>query len=286
MTGSLSAEQVERFARDGFLAPVDVLDEPDAACMRERLEAIEREASGDLPLADFRRTAAHVVFTPVDELVHDARVVDVMESLIGRDILLWDSDLIIKEPNTPGYISWHQDLRYMGIEPLESFTAWLALSPATGEMGCMRFLPGSHQRGLLEHVDTHADTNLLTRGQTVRDGIDETQAVAGPLNQGQMSIHHGLTLHASEPNRSDQRRIGLAMRFLRPSAHQTKGERDYATLVRGTDREGHFLPMPRPQGDLTPEAIEAWQRISDEQSAYYFEGGDATWSGGKATAGD
>lgn len=285
MTGSLSADQIERFARDGFLAPVDVLDETDAAHMRERLETIEASAPGDLPLDDFRRTAAHVVFTPVDELVHDARVVDVMESLIGPDILLWDSDLIIKEPNTPGFISWHQDLRYMGIEPLESFTAWLALSPATGEMGCMRFLPGSHRRGLLEHVDTHADTNLLTRGQTVRDGIDETQAVAGPLNAGQMSIHHGLTLHASEPNRSGQRRIGLAMRFLRPNARQTKGDRDYATLVRGHDADGNFLPMPRPSGDLTPEAIAAWQRISDEQSAYYFEGGDATWSGGTATAG-
>ncbi|MEM7120831.1 MAG: phytanoyl-CoA dioxygenase family protein [Pseudomonadota bacterium] len=285
MTGSLSTEQTERFARDGFLAPVDVLNEADAASMRERLEAIEASAPADLPIADFRRTAAHVVFTPVDELVHDARIVDVMESLIGPDILLWDSDLIIKEPNTPGFISWHQDLRYMGIEPLESFTAWLALSPATGDMGCMRFLPGSHRRGLLEHVDTHADTNLLTRGQTVRDGIDETQAVAGPLMAGQMSIHHGLALHASEPNRSDHRRIGLAMRFLAPSARQTKGERDYASLVRGSDHEGNFLAMPRPQGDLMPEAVAAWRKISDEQSAYYFEGGDATWSGGTGTAG-
>ena len=227
MTGSLSSTEVSAFAEDGFLAPISIMEADEADKLRVRLETVERQADDDLPLADFRRTNAHLVFTVVDELVHDGRILDAIESLLGPDLLIWDSDLIIKEPNTPGFISWHQDLRYMGIEPLESLTAWLALTPATGDMGCMRFLPGSHRHGLFEHVDTHADKNLLTRGQTVTQGIDEATAVAGPLLAGQMSIHHGLALHASEPNHSGRRRIGLAMRFLRPTARQTLGERDY-----------------------------------------------------------
>ncbi len=256
----------------------------EADALRVRLETIERQVEGDPPLADLRRTNAHLVFTLVDELVHDARILDAVEPLLGPDLLLWDSDLIIKEPQTPGFISWHQDLRYMGIQPLDSLTAWLALSSATGDMGCMRFLPGSHQHGLFEHVDTHADTNLLTRGQTVTEGVDESIAVAGPLKAGEMSIHHGLTLHASEPNRSAHRRVGLAMRFLTPAAQQTLGERDYAALVRGNDSHGHFLPVPRPTADLASDAIAEWRRISDEQSAYYFNGGEANWSGGARSA--
>ena len=285
MTGSLSKEQAADFERNGFLAPIDVLGERDADVMHQRLETIEQHAPDDPPLDAFRRTNAHLVFTLVDELIHDARVVDAVESLLGPDILLWDSDLIIKEAHAPGFISWHQDLRYMGIQPLDSLTAWLALTPATGDMGCMKFLPGTHAHGLLEHVDTHADTNMLTRGQTVRHDFDEDSAVAGSLRAGQMSIHHGLTLHASEPNQSDNRRIGLAMRFLRPSSRQTAAERDYAALVRGADTFGHFLPTPRPTADFAPEAVAAWQRISDEQSAYYFEDGEVNWSGGAKSAG-
>ena len=284
MAGSLTPLQVAAFAKTGFVAPVAIMDSSEAHELHARLETIERQAGADQPLADLRRTNAHLVFTLVDELVHDDRILDAVETLLGPNVLLWDSDLIIKEPRTPGFISWHQDLRYMGIQPLDSLTAWLALTPATGDTGCMRFMPGSHRHGLFEHVDTHADTNLLTRGQTVTEGIDETIAVAGPLGAGEMSIHHGLTLHASEPNRSERRRIGLAMRFLRPTAQQTLGERDYAALVRGDDCYGHFLSVPRPTADLTPDALSAWQRISDEQGAYYFEGGEANWSGGAKSA--
>ena len=120
-------------------------------------------------------------------------------------------------------MTWHQDLTYWGLDDMDEVTAWVALSPSTTESGCMRFVPGSHKRSLVEHVDTFADDNLLTRGQEIAVDVDESAAADVELRPGQASLHHGHLFHSSGPNTTPDRRIGAAIRYITPSMQQRGG---------------------------------------------------------------
>jgi len=122
--------------------------------------------------------------------------------------------------------------------------------------GCMAFLPGSH-RQQLTHRDTFDKSNLLSRGQEIAVAVDESQGVYVPLEPGQASMHHVLLVHGSAPNRSADRRIGLAIRYIPTSVRQIAGARDSATLVRGIDEYGNFDHEARPAADGAPEAMAA-----------------------------
>ena len=136
-------------------------------------------------------------------------------------------------------------------------TAWVALSPSTVESGCMRVIPGTHAGDVIAHVDTFAANNLLSRGQEIAVKVDEARAVDLVLAPGQMSLHDVKLVHGSEPNRSDDRRIGLAIRYIPTHVRQVMAEGDSAMLVRGQDRFGHFRLEQGPAYDFAPEAVAA-----------------------------
>ena len=275
----------DAFRRDGFIAGVRVLEADDAAAVLEKIDAFARTHAGHLPVAEMFRTGSHLVMCAVDDMVRHPRVLDVVRQLLGDDLIVWDSDVFIKEAHSQGYVSWHQDLRYWGVDSHDAVTAWIALTDATGAMGCMRFLPGSHRAGLVDHDDTFETDNLLTRGQNVRWEIDESETRLGDLKAGEMSVHHGLTMHASEPNRSADRRVGLVVRFATPAMRPVVVERDYAQLVCGEDAFCHYTPVPRPHKDASPEAVALWHKVSGERAGAYFSGvaeEDRRWTGGRA----
>lgn len=266
------SEIADAFRRDGFIAGVRVIEADDAAAVLGKIDAFARTHSGHLPVAEMFRTGSHLVMRAVDDMVRHPRVLDVVRQLLGDDLIVWDSDVFIKEAHSQGYVSWHQDLRYWGVDFHDAVTAWIALTDATGAMGCMRFLPGSHRAGLVDHEDTFETDNLLTRGQNVRWEIDEGETRLGELKAGQMSVHHGLTMHASEPNRSADRRVGLVARFATPAMRPVVIERDYAQLVCGEDAFGHYTPVPRPRADASPEAVALWRKVAGERAGAYFSG--------------
>ncbi len=146
--------------------------------------------------------------------------------------------------------------------PIDAVTAWVALSPATRESGCMRFVAGSHLREIVEHRDTFSAKNMLSRGQEIAVAVDDSEAVDVLLEPGQMSLHHGRTFHASHANRSSDRRIGLAIRYIAPSMKQTGERRTVAVLVRGEDRYGHFELAPPPSGIHAPSGLGVTPAIS------------------------
>jgi ectoine hydroxylase-related dioxygenase (phytanoyl-CoA dioxygenase family) len=118
----------------------------------------------------------------------------------------------------------------------------------------MRVVPGSHHRQLA-HADTFAADNLLSRGQEIAAEVDEGEAVDIVLAPGEMSLHHVLIVHGSEPNRADHPRIGYAIRYVAAHVRQISGVKDSATLVRGTDRHGNFEHEPSPRADFDPETV-------------------------------
>ena len=265
----------ERFARDGFVFPLDVLDVGQAERYRRDLDALTVQAEGSRLGNKDQLNYPHVIFRFAHEIVSHPRILDAVEALLGPDILVWGATFFIKEPHTASYVSWHQDLRYWGLDSDAEVSAWLALSPVMEANGCMRFVPGSHRGALLPHLDTLADDNFLTRGQEAAVEIEEEETLCVPLSPGQASFHHGRLLHASGPNRSDQRRIGLAINYIAPQVRQVVAEQDFVMLVRGEDRYGHFTLVPPPAADLSDEAMAWHARILAAQNQAIYAGAEA-----------
>jgi non-heme Fe2+,alpha-ketoglutarate-dependent halogenase len=265
----VSQEAVRHYHREGYVSPIRVLSVAEAGHHRHKLEEIE--ASGRLPSGALR-TKCHLLLTWIDEIVRHPRVLDAVESIVGPDILVWGTSFFIKEPRNKSFVSWHQDLTYWGLEPADIVTAWIALSESRVENGAMRVIPATHTIQVVPHNDTFASDNLLSRGQEISVEVDETKAVALELAPGEMSLHHVKLIHGSEPNPSPKRRIGLAVRYIPTYVRQTAGARDGATLVRGHDRFGHFLPEERPVYDLSESAIAHHAQVTGASAAILMRG--------------
>ena len=78
--------------------------------------------------------------------------------------------------------------QYWGLDSEKLVTVWVALSTSNVASGCMRYLPGSHRGPDLPHRETYHDDNMLTRGQEITDGIDESKAMNVELEPGEGSI--------------------------------------------------------------------------------------------------
>jgi non-heme Fe2+,alpha-ketoglutarate-dependent halogenase len=264
----------DRYDRDGYAFPLTAMTEAEAAAVRRDLEAAERRAEGRHLGNKGQFNFPHVLFPFAYRIVSNPAILDAVEAVIGPDILLWGSTFFIKEPWSESYVSWHQDLRYWGLSGDDEVSAWLAVGPVTEANGCMRFVPGSHKGGMLEHADTFDETNILTRGQEALVDIKPEDEVPVTLRPGEFSLHHGKLLHASGPNRSDERRIGYTMNFIRPDMAQLVAKRDFAMLMRGEDRYGNFTLVPPPKDDLTDEAMAWHARILDAQNQAMYDGAE------------
>ena len=261
------------YARDGYYFPIRVMSEAEAAGHRAELERAEAIAAGRPDGQRWFKDASNLVMGFVDRISRDPAVTDPVAAVLGEDVLVFSASFFVKEPRTTSYVSWHQDLHYWGLEGDDEVTAWIALSPATPESGCMRFVPGSHRESV-DHRDTfHAD-NLLTRGQEIAVEVDEADAVDVVLRPGEMSLHHGRVFHASNPNRSDDRRIGLAIRYVPTSMRPMAGARFAAVLARGQDRHGHFDLVEGAKGLLDEADIARHAEISERRRRVLMRGTD------------
>jgi ectoine hydroxylase-related dioxygenase (phytanoyl-CoA dioxygenase family) len=269
----LSAVEVARYHRDGFHFPVGVLSAAEACSYRDRLEANERQLGG--PLSGNMRQKPHLLFTWANELARHPRILDAVEDVIGPDILCWSTTFFTKEAHSPSFVSWHQDATYWGLSTNDVITAWVAFADAPVESGAMKFWPGSHLKNQLDHHDTFAADNLLSRGQEIAVEVPEGEGVDGALKAGEMSLHHVLLVHGSGPNTTDDRRIGFAIRYIPPHVRQLK-VRDSATLVRGTDRYGHFDLEPAPRRDLDAVALAAHRDAVERSAKALYAGTDRT----------
>jgi phytanoyl-CoA dioxygenase PhyH len=255
----LTDRDIARFHALGYYAPISVLSQDEALACRRKLEAFEAATGG--PLSGPYRHKTHLLFAWLDALIRHPVLLDAAEAVLGSsDILVWGTSFFIKEARDPAFVSWHQDSTYWGLSHPDVVTAWVALSASTIESGAMRVIPGTHTRDQLPHRDTFDKENLLSRGQEVLVEVDEREAVDLPLRPGQASLHHVRLVHGSEPNRSDDRRIGVAIRYIPTYVRQTSGNSDSAMLVRGTDRFGNFELEQPPARDVDPETVLALER--------------------------
>ena len=253
----------DQYARDGYIFPIRVMDEATAKQHRLDLERAEAMATNLPDPNSYFREYSNIALKFVDDIARSPVVTDPVAALLGEDLLVMGTSFFTKEPNSTSYVSWHQDLHYWGLEGDDEVTAWIALSPATAASGAMRFVPGSHTE-IVAHADTFHEDNLLTRGQEIAVEVDEEDAVTAELQPGEMSLHHGRLFHASAPNRTDDRRIGLAIRYVPTRMKQEFGG-ICATLVRGDDKYGNFELVDGGSRLLAPEDIERHGEIVERR---------------------
>ena len=267
----LTDAQLNRFRQDGCIFPVRVMSERAAQRCREQLEAFEGENGG--PLRGELRHKSHLLFPWIADLVHNERILDAVADIFGANLLCWTTNFFIKEAHSPSFVSWHQDSTYWGLNRPDVVTAWVALTPSDRSNGAMSFIPGSQTSDQIAHRDTFNPDNILTRGQEVMVEVDESQQVVIDLEPGEMSLHHVRLVHGSPPNPSDDRRIGLAIRYIPTSVKQLAGD-DSAMLVRGVDQYHHFEHEPRPARAMDPASVALHKRIAQRNAAILYRGTD------------
>lgn len=268
----LSEAQQKTYETSGFCSPIRVFSPDEAARYRSRFEAYEAANGGWYELSKGQKL--YLLQTWAAELAGHEKVLDAVEDVLGPDLMCWGLSLFVKDTNDAGYVTWHQDSTYWGLSKPDVVTAWIALSPATRKSGCMKMLPGSHALDQMPHIDTLDQKNLLTRGQEIAVEVDESKAAYLELQPGEISLHHVRTVHASEPNMSDDRRIGVAVRYIAPDVCQINGGKDSAWLVRGEDRFGNFVHETPPARDMDPAAIAEHARIMKFRQDVLYKGVD------------
>ena len=229
---SLTIKQINQYNKNGYIAPIDIFSLEQVKKIREEIEKVEKKWPDEIN--GLNRNNIHYYSPIFDKIVHNSKILDVVEKFIGPNILAAGTVLFLKEPENKGFISWHQDGIYQGWKPCNSITAWLAITDVNEENGCMRMWSGSHKDNFKEHKDTFDKDNLLTRGQTI-ENVPVKDTVPIILRPGQLSIHHPMIVHGSGPNFSKTRRIGFAIQsYIGTNVEQILGK-TYVQLARGKD---------------------------------------------------
>lgn len=262
---TLAPEVVEAYHRDGFHFPVPVLSTAEAAGLAAEVLAFVDRGPGRHPVPWTQK--AYLLLPSLDALVRDPRLTTAVAAILGEDLLVLSADLFVKRPRSQGRITWHQDVNYWELEPIgDVLTAWVALTDATPQNGCMRYSAGGHL-GRLAHEERPSTDNMLTRGQEIAVDIDEAAAVDVTLAAGEAAFHHALAPHASGPNGTDAPRIGFAIRYAPTRVRQTGGPPISARLARGVDRFGHFALEEGPDAALSPAALAAHEKALSPHAA-------------------
>jgi phytanoyl-CoA hydroxylase len=252
----LSREQLEQFRENGFLFVGPILTDDELFNLRERIDAL---ASGEDPLSERvgirleadsdseklkNESKLNKVWQIMDASAYDetisgharnSKILNIIEQLLGTpDIKLFGDQTLMKPAHHGSPVSWHQDSGYWTqISPPSLINCWTALDNATIENGCVRYVPGSHKRGVLEH---HKGNDGFLH---VRD-FDPKMAVPAEIPAGWCAFHHSCTIHSSGPNLSPYRRRGLVTSYMRADSQWVgTAERKKAfPLVRGQEYEG------------------------------------------------
>ncbi len=243
----LTQQQIEKYNTDGFLTGLKAVDAAQAVHYQEQYNVLEKELGREKCATGLLDRHFDQKF--IWEIAVQQTILDVVQSLIGPDILLLATHFFSKYGPSDKYVAWHQDVTYWGLDPAVSITAWYALDDSDPGNGCMRAIPGTHKSDIVEHTKSGSGKNLLSADQqvVVPPALEE-KAVDLILKAGEFSLHDGKVIHGSEPNPSHRRRSGLTLRYIPPSVKQIEGSgRPYrAILVRGKDQFNHFVNEPMP----------------------------------------
>jgi ectoine hydroxylase-related dioxygenase (phytanoyl-CoA dioxygenase family) len=264
---TLTSKQLKQYKDLGYVAPIDILSLEEVKKIRTELEYIEKKWPDEL--IGLGRNNVHFISPVLDQIVHNFKILDVVEDIIGPNILVGGTTLFIKEPDNKGFVSWHQDAKYIGFEPHNWVTAWLAITDANEENGCMRMWPSTHKEKIKKHKDTFNKDNLLTRGQTVQN-VPLKETIPNVLKAGQLSLHHPKIVHGSGSNQSKSRRIGFVIQsYIGANVEQVIGK-VYVQQARGKDPFKYHEHARRPIEVMNKSDVAIRIKANKELSKIFY----------------
>jgi ectoine hydroxylase-related dioxygenase (phytanoyl-CoA dioxygenase family) len=247
--------EVERYDREGVLFPIPVLTADEVAYFRACVEDLEGRMGGRPKPSDLMQP--HLFYRWAYDLAVHPAVLDAVEQLLGPDILVHSVSIFSKHSHTDDYVSWHQDGHYWGLDVPRLTSAWIALTPSNAENGCLRVVPRSHGEARLPHVDRpYSRDNLLASGLEVAVDVADSETLDVVLAPGEMSLHHVNLVHGSNANRSGEKRIGVAVRYVAPEVRQAL-EHHPVVLARGRDVYRHYTMLESPPSAPVEEGLQA-----------------------------
>ena len=264
----LTVDEIKQYNKDGYIAPINVLSKEDAFQARNEIELIEKKMPDEIDNSG--RYNVHLISPKLDKIVHNSNILDTVESIIGKNILVCSTTLFIKNAYQKGFVSYHQDAKYIGLEPHNWVTAWIAITDSNEINGCMRMWPGSHKH-LKEHNQKFNEGNLLTRGQTI-ENVPEDQIKLIELKAGQMSLHHPRIVHGSGVNKSDDRRIGFVVQsYIGTNVKQVLGKNG-VQIARGVDEFKYHEVINRTKFLMSEEGMLLRKRENDNLKKIFYNG--------------
>ena len=248
----LSADQIRTYNKKGFLFPISVFNNLKMQNIKYYFDDLLKKsiAAG---WNSYEIINWHKHCNGIYEIVSNSNLIDIIEDLLGENIVLRHSHFFVKLPGDGKRVSWHQDMSYWPLSKCRVVTAWLAIDDTDYENAAMQVIPGSHLRPNIPFVDSHPSENNVLNQTVVNAENYGEKPVTLELKSGQISLHSDLTLHSSEVNKSNRRRCGLAMRFLSPDVKAYKGWNKNSIICRGKDITNHWANNPKPSDEFIPQ---------------------------------
>jgi len=265
----LTSNQLKQYEDEGFVSPINIFSKEKAKEIRNEIELIEKIMPEELEKSG--RYNAHLISPLLDEVTHNSKILDAVESLIGKNILVCGTTLFIKNPYEKGFVSYHQDAKYIGLEPHNWVTAWVAITDSNEKNGCMKMWSGSHKDDLKDHNQMFNEGNLLTRGQTVNN-VPKEKVKPLILKAGQMSLHHPKVVHGSEQNESNDRRIGFVIQsYIGTNVQQVLGINN-VQLARGLDEFNYHKKIGRPNSLMDKNDLKIKKLENNNLQEIFYKG--------------
>lgn len=256
----LTAEQVDFYRENGYVAGVKVLEEEQIEALREELARLMDPAhpghslfyeynsneSGNPETVLFHALGAWRIEPTFHDVLWNPRFLVPASQLLGGAIRFWHDQLFCKPARHGGVVAWHQDYSYWTrTEPMAHLTCWMALDDSTTENGCLYYVPGSHRWNLLPI------TGLAGNMDEIRTVLNEDQLAAFrpvpvELKRGYCSFHHPLLVHGSYENRSDRARRATLVNVFRDGVRSGADEEllvGVPPIPKGCPMEGQFFPL-------------------------------------------
>jgi ectoine hydroxylase-related dioxygenase (phytanoyl-CoA dioxygenase family) len=258
----LSDAQVNFFKEHGYLSGIKMLDEKQIGFLRNELAAVadvnhpghelyyefHSNESADPSTILFHALGAWRITPGLHDVLWNPRFLVAASQLLGNTpVRFWHDQLFWKPPKKGGVVAWHQDYSYWTrTKPIAHLTCWCGLDDATKENGCLQYIAGSHQWGLLPKP------MLAGELQGIRDALDEKQKLQfdhpqfAEVKAGEAIFHHSLTLHGSGENKSDKPRRAFVINVFADGVISDSDEPllDGVPVVqKGKKMEGQFFPL-------------------------------------------
>ena len=258
---ALTEQQKASWTENGYLIIEDVLTPEEVERLRESVNDLEVQAKGLTESSDRFKlkvfgdgggTRVQSIAEPHEgggvwlNLARHPRILDVVEDLLGPNIQLYYSMLMMKPPREGFEAPWHQDFAFFVHDRADLLGCMVAIDDATIENGCLRVAHGSHKLGLVNHFKDGRFTEVVQGDTSTFDSPDGHRSL--PAKAGSLILWHCLTLHSSQPNRSEHPRRAIVFEYKNPAARIMGGAfnaraevRTVGLMVRGSDPNGDLL---------------------------------------------